>query len=72
MQALYKELVAFFGDQVSTAEALKVSQSNVSGYVSGRWNMSEKVAMRAEKQTNGAFKAIDLCPSLKEFQSLSA
>jgi len=68
MQTLYKELVMHFGSQTQTANALQVSQANVSGYVSGRWKMSEIVAMRAEFATNGEFKAEELCPSLKEFQ----
>ena len=68
MQTIYQELVNHFGGQVATAKALKVSQSNISGYVSGRWNMSEIVAIRAEKATKRKFKAVDLCPSLKEFQ----
>lgn len=72
MQTLYKDLVKHFGGQKLTADALGVSQANISGYVSGRWNMSESVAIRAEKVTNGKFKAIDLCPLLKEFQALSA
>lgn len=72
MQTLYSELVGHFGSQELAAKALKVSQSNISGYIKGRWNMSEIVALRAERATNGAFKAIDLCPSLKEFQTLSA
>ena len=72
MQALYKDLVKHFGGQKLTADALGVSQANISGYVSGRWNMSELAAMRAEKATKGKFKAVELCPSLKEFQDLSA
>lgn len=72
MQTLYEDLVKHFGGQKLTAIALDVSQSNISGYVSGRWNMSELVAMRAEKATDGKFKASDLCPSLKEFQKLTA
>ena len=72
MQTLYKKLVAHFGGQIPTASALQVSQANVSGYVSGRWNMSEVVAMRAELATDGEFKAAELCPSLKEFQKHSA
>ncbi|MFW2149556.1 hypothetical protein ACK2M2_15780 [Acinetobacter sp. TY1] len=72
MQTLYKELVVFLGGQIPTAEKLEVSQSNISGYVSGRWNMSVDVAVRAEKVTNGEFKAIDLCPSLRKFQALTA
>ena len=72
MQTLYKKLVAHFGGQIQIASALQVSQANVSGYVSGRWNMSEIVAMRAELATSGKFKAVELCPSLKEFQKHSA
>lgn len=72
MQTLYEDLVKHFGGQKLTAIALDVSQSNISGYVSGRWNMSELVAMRAEKATDGKFKASDLCPSLKEFQQATA
>lgn len=72
MQTLYKDLVRYFGGQKLTANALHVSQSNISGYISGRWNMSELVAIRAESATDGKFKASDLCPSLKEFQKLTA
>jgi len=72
MQTLYQDLVKHFGDQKTTADALKVSQSNISGYVSGRWNMSELVASRAEKATQGKFKAEDLCPALKEIKALTA
>ncbi|OTG82378.1 hypothetical protein [Acinetobacter sp. ANC 4648] len=72
MQTLYKDLVDHFGGQVPAAKTLLVSQSNISGYLSGRWNMSALVAMRAEKATDGKFKAIELCPSLKEFQTLTA
>ncbi|MCG2572272.1 helix-turn-helix domain-containing protein [Acinetobacter sp. ME22] len=72
METIYQNLVDHFGGQIATASALTVSQSTISGYVSGRWNMSEKVAFRAEKATSGKFKAVDLCPSLKEFQDLIA
>ena len=70
MQALYIQLVEHFGSQDLAAKALEVSQSNISGYVSGRWNMSVDVAIRAEKATSGKFKAAELCSSLKKFQSL--
>lgn len=72
MQTIYQELVKHFGGQVATAKALHVSQSTVSGYVKGRWNMSERVAIKAEKASFGAFKAVELCPTLKEFQTLTA
>lgn len=73
MKAIYSELVSFLGGQVATAKKLGVSQSNISGYINGRWNMSEIVALRAEKATNGKFKAVDLCPSLQNLiESLTA
>lgn len=72
MQTIYQNLVDHFGGQVAAAKSLGVSQSSISGYVSGRWNMSERVAIKAEIATEGKFKAVDLCPSLKDFQNLSA
>jgi DNA-binding transcriptional regulator YdaS (Cro superfamily) len=69
---LYQTLVDHYGSQESTAEALLVKQPAVSCWVRGTKKMSERVAMRAEKATKGKFKAVELCPSLKEFQDLSA
>ncbi len=69
---IYQLLVKHFGGQESTAKALSVKQPAVSGWVRGAKKMSELVAIRAEKATQGKFKAADLCPSLKEFQNLSA
>lgn len=66
---IYQSLVDHFGGQENTANALKVSQPSVSGWVRQNKNMSELVAIRAEKATDGKFKAVDLCPSLKEFQT---
>lgn len=64
----FKALVKHFGGQENTAKALQVKQPAVSGWVRGTKNMSELVAIRAEKVTGGEFKAAELCPSLKEFQ----
>ncbi|WP_111894196.1 YdaS family helix-turn-helix protein [Acinetobacter sp. MB5] len=69
---IYEELVSHFGGQVNTAFALGIAQPTVSGYLNGRWNMPPIVAIRAEKATFGKFKAVDLCPALKEFENLSA
>lgn len=66
MKTIYQNLVKTLGGQVATAKKLKVSQSTISAYTTGRWNMSELVAIRAEKETSGQFKAVDLCPSLKQ------
>ncbi|WP_180102179.1 MULTISPECIES: YdaS family helix-turn-helix protein [unclassified Acinetobacter] len=68
---LYQSLVEHFGSQECTAEALLVKQPAVSGWVRGTKKMSERVALRAEKSTDGKFKASDLCPALKEFNKLS-
>lgn len=65
----FKALVEYFGGQENTAKALHVKQPAVSGWVRGTKNMSELVAIRAEKVTKGKFKSSDLCPSLKEFQA---
>ncbi|MHA3112912.1 Cro/CI family transcriptional regulator [Acinetobacter sp. ANC 4193] len=69
---IYQLLVNHFGGQENTAKALDVKQPAVSHWVRRTKNMSEKVAFRAEKATLGKFKAVDLCPSLKEFQDLIA
>lgn len=69
---IYQLLVEYFGGQENTAKALNVKQPAVSCWVRRTKNMSERVAIRAEKATEGKFKAIDLCPALKEFQALSA
>lgn len=61
----YQQLVVHFGGQENTAQALGVKQPAVSCWVRGTKKMSELVAMRAQAETNGAFKAVDLCPSLK-------
>lgn len=63
--SIYDGLVRHFGDQVKTAESLGVKQGTVSGWVSGRHGMSAVTAIRAENETGGLFKAIDLCPALR-------
>jgi DNA-binding transcriptional regulator YdaS (Cro superfamily) len=63
---IYKSLVEHFGGQVKAAKALKLTQPNMSALINGRWGMSPIVAIRAERVTNGEFKAVDLCPSLRD------
>lgn len=70
MQAQYQALVEHFGSQKAAANALQVKQCTISGYVNGKWQMSEKVAARAQKVTDGKFKASDLCSSFKEIEKL--
>ncbi len=67
---IYHKLIDHFGGQEKTALALGVTQPAVSGWATGIKKMSEKKALRAEKATEGEFKAVDLCPALKEFENL--
>ncbi|WP_252510515.1 Cro/CI family transcriptional regulator [Acinetobacter baumannii] len=66
----YQEVVSHFGSQSSTARALGVSQPSVFSWVKGLTEMSEKVAIRTQKVTDGKFKAADLCPSLRELEEI--
>ncbi|MEN8291854.1 YdaS family helix-turn-helix protein [Acinetobacter radioresistens] len=68
---IFEELISYFGTQELTAKALGVSQSTVNAYLNNRWGMSHKVAIQAQKATKGKFKAVDLCPSLKELAELN-
>jgi len=65
MTALIQQLIDHFGGQVKTAKALGVTQSAVSQWISGSSRISAVVALRAESETSGAFKAIDLCHALR-------
>ena len=64
MNAIFQELVAFFGDQTRTGAALRVSQRTVSGWVRGIHGCSAEVAILAEEKTAGKFKAYQLRTSL--------
>lgn len=64
MGTAIQKLVDHFGDQVKTAKAVGVSQSAVSQWLSGASRMSALVALRAESETGGLFKAVELCPAL--------
>lgn len=68
---IYVDLVSHFKTQTATAEAIGVKQCTVNGYLSGKWQMSEKVAIRTQKVTEGKFKAADLCPSLRELEEIN-
>lgn len=63
-QALYKELVAHFGNQHKTAEALGCSQPAVFKWISGKSYMGAAIAVKAELKTEGKFRAVELCPAL--------
>lgn len=70
MLANYKNLINFFGSQVKTAKMLQVKQPSVNAWLTGKSKMSATVALRAEKLTNGKFRAVDLCPRLAEIENL--
>ena len=62
---IYRSLISHFGTQARTAERLRVDQTSVSGWLCGRHGMSAFTALLAEAETQGLFKAVDLCPRLK-------
>lgn len=66
MNESLKRLVAHFKSQEAAAIALNVKQGTVSGWVRGVHGCSAEVAIRAERVTNGLFKAVDLRPSLSQ------
>lgn len=65
MTSPVNRLIKHFGTQEKTALALGVKQGTVSGWVTGRHGVSEVHALMAERLTNGAVKAIELCPRLR-------
>lgn len=73
---LYKAVVCHFGGQLKTVKALKAenndtfSQSSVSEWVTGKSKMRPRTAATIQFLTKGKFKAIDLCPELKECLAL--
>ena len=62
----YHQLAKDFKTQQQMAEALNCSQPSVWKWLNGKGYMSAYTALRAERITNGKFKAVDLCPALKE------
>ncbi|WP_336016563.1 YdaS family helix-turn-helix protein [Acinetobacter pittii] len=66
--SIYEKLVEFLGGQTKTAKVLLIKQPSVNAWLKGKSLMSEVVAMRAQRVTNGRFKAKELCPALKEFE----
>ncbi|MPW54138.1 YdaS family helix-turn-helix protein [Moraxella catarrhalis] len=64
-QEKYNALSELFKTQQEMADALGCSQPLVWKMLNGRVFMSAHYALRAEKITEGKFKAVDLCPKLK-------
>lgn len=63
----YAELVTYFGNQTITAKRLNVSQPTVSNWLNDIHGMATQTARRAEIETGGKFKAVDLCVNLDGF-----
>lgn len=61
-----KNLIKYFGNQKAVGEALGTSQVAVSNWLKNKNRIDVVRALKAEKLTNGAVKATDLCPRLKE------
>ena len=61
---IYQKLVEHFGTQQKVAEALRLDQGTVSGWVRGKHGMGAGSALKAEAITEGKFKAVELCPDL--------
>lgn len=64
-QEKYNALSGLFKTQQEMADALGCSQPLVWKMLNGKVMMSAHLAIRAEKATQGKFKAVDLCPKLK-------
>lgn len=62
----YKQLAQLFSTQQEMADALCCSQPLVNKLLNGKAHMSAHIAMRAEKITDGKFKATELCPRLAD------
>lgn len=66
----YIEVVNHFGNQHKTAEALGCSQPLVWKWVNEKSDISPILALRAQKESAGKFKASDLAPELAEFAGM--
>lgn len=67
-----QRLIEFFDGQTKTAEALSVTQASVSGWANGKYSMSAKTAIKAQRATRGAVMAAELCPELGELTEPAA
>lgn len=62
MGNIFIDLVKHFGTQQKVAAALRIDQTTVSGWITGKHSVSPKVAARIESVTNGLFRRSALCP----------
>lgn len=62
MGNIFNDLVRHFGTQQKTAAALRIDQTTVSGWITGKHSVSPKIAVRIEEATNGLFRRSLICP----------
>lgn len=67
---MIERLIKHFGTQEKLAEAIKVRQGTVTGWLNNKHGISYFNARKIEKITNGEIKAIDLCPKFAELEDL--
>ncbi|MCD6006873.1 transcriptional regulator [Halomonas sp. IOP_31] len=69
MDTPISRLIKHFGTQEETALRLGVKQGTVSGWSTGRHGISEVHALKAERLTDGAITAVELCPRLAKVEA---
>lgn len=62
------KVIDFFGSQAKLAKAIGVEQGTVTGWLNRKHGINAINALKIEKATNGKFKAVDLCPKLREIE----
>lgn len=67
--SIYQSALDHFGSQEKFADAIGASQTSVSNWINGKYEMSIDYALATQNVTNGKFKAADLCPALKKLET---
>lgn len=63
-------VIDHFGGQAKMADLIGIGQGGISNWLNNKNGINERNALKIEKLTNGKFKAVDLCPRLKEIDDL--
>ncbi|MEQ8409100.1 MAG: Cro/CI family transcriptional regulator [Gammaproteobacteria bacterium] len=72
VKSAVQRLIDHFGGQASTATAVGVKQPTISAWLNNGHGISARNALKAERVTKGAVKAVDLCPDLSPEQDEAA
>ena len=67
--SIYQSVSDHFGSQEKFANAIGASQTAVSFWINGKFDMSIDYALATQEATSGKFKASDLCPALKKLET---